>query len=121
MDERLSALLDELRHHRSNYVRFCRSLTDEELERPVPRSIWTVKGYAAHLATIDRTVQAWFERLASPTEGGQSPTGETTAGEPFDIDRWNERQVDRRHDWPLDRILAEMAETRSALEPVLAR
>lgn len=92
-------------------------MSAEELDRPVPRSIWMVKGYVAHLATIDVTVRAWFEALLHPSAARAS----VASGERFDVDRWNEAEVAKRGDRPLEMILDEMHENRAGLEAVLER
>lgn len=109
--------LDQTSRHRAAFERFCRSLTDEQLARPVDRSAWTVKGYVAHLGTIDLTVRQWFERLLT---GGPEASGGGSGGS-FDVDRWNEAQVAARAEWTLEQILEEMQANRAALDAVVAR
>ena len=43
-------------NHRAKFEVFCRSLSDEQLNRQVPSSTWIVKDFISHLATIDGTV-----------------------------------------------------------------
>lgn len=116
----MGPLLKELDTHREHYRAFCRSLAADELGRAVPASVWTVKGYIIHLATIDRTVGPWFEGLVN----GRAPApvaAEGGGGATFDVDAWNEAQVAKRMDWSLDQILAEMDETRSEVHRIMQR
>ena len=122
MDERVETFLATSGEHRRRFEAFCRSLTAAELAAPVPDTIWMVNGYIAHLATIDVVVTDWFSTLADAQQAGvaQHQAGaDAHAG--FDVDHWNETQVAARADWPLDRILAEMALNRASLERVVQR
>jgi len=94
---------------------FCRSLSAEELGRPVPGSGWIVKDFASHLATIDGPVGAWFAAIA---DGGAAPG---LGGAAWDVDRFNDAQVAARREQSLDAIFAEAATERAALVAVMAR
>ena len=126
MNSRTAAVTDEIGRHREQFERWCRSLSAEELRRPVPESSWRVRDFISHLATIDKTVSVWFAAIAdgsgleSAMEGLASE-GQASEGQRFDIDTWNDAQVAERRDWSLDRIFAEAAETRVAIVRQLAR
>ena len=64
MDERLAEVVDSAARNREQFERFCRSLSPEQIERPIPTSHWRVKDYIAHLATIDIWVGEWFAAMA---------------------------------------------------------
>ena len=120
LDERAATFIAESRRHREKFEAFCVSLSDDELTRPVARSVWTVKGYIAHLATIDVVVAEWFQTLvrAGAVGGDQLEAGEAAhAG--FDVDVWNEAEVASRDEWTVDQILEEMRRNRAALEAVV--
>jgi uncharacterized damage-inducible protein DinB len=107
---------DTMQKHRQQFDEFCRSLTEEELDRPVPDSTWTVKDFIIHLAQFDEEVTRWMEALKSGhvEEPGRNPDGTT-----FDVDAYNNARIDERHDWPLDRILADGDENRAKLAVVM--
>ena len=126
MNSRTAAVIDEIGRHREQFERWCRSLSEEELGRPVPDSNWRVQDFISHLATIDTTVSVWFAAIAdgsgleSAMEGhpDEDKAGE---GERFEIDTWNDAQVAERRDWSLDQIFAEATQTRVAIVRQLAR
>ncbi|HET9200038.1 MAG TPA: DinB family protein [Dehalococcoidia bacterium] len=112
-------MVDEIADHRARFETFCRSLSPEELARDVPESEWQVQDYIAHLATIDQTVTRWFAALAA----GERPPGGSEGGEGqrFDIDRWNNGQVERRRGLSVDELLSEAADKRAQLLTVMER
>lgn len=98
--------------NRERFEAFCRSLSEEELARPVPHSTWTVKDFASHLATLDTELARWFEavregRTAEPVHGAD--------GRPFDVDTWNDAAVAERRAWSLNRIFEEAAANRERM------
>ncbi len=122
MDKRVETFLATSAAHRQRFEAFCRCLTAEELAAAVPQSIWTVKGYIAHLATIDVVVTDWFSTLASAQQAAvaQHQAG-ADAHTGFDVDDWNEAHVAARTDWSVDQILDEMAQNRATLNTVVER
>lgn len=119
MIARVQQIVDEIAFHRIRFEEFCRSLSDEELGRPVPESDWRVKDYIAHLATIDETVTRWFDSLANQPSAPQQPPSNDQPERRFDIDRWNNGQVERRRDRSVDELFSEAAEKRAALLVVM--
>ncbi|MBN9493762.1 DinB family protein [bacterium] len=111
MDSRLDAVAEETDRNRATFEAFCRSLSPGELARPVPRATWLVKGYIAHLASIDIWVGDWFEHQADGRRW--RPTMED--GSAFDIDRWNEARAAERAHVNVDDLLAEAAVHRKRL------
>jgi hypothetical protein len=107
---------ETMNNHRARFDAFCRSLSEEELDRPVPSSDWTVKDFIIHLAQFDEETAQWMEALkAGRTERpGRNPDGST-----FDVDAYNNARIAERHDWPLDRILAEGDANRARLAEVM--
>ena len=118
MNSRLQTLVADVRAHRERFEAFSRSLDDAELARPVPQSEWIVKDYISHLATIDLTVREWFRTLATgeaPPPSSEKPTERPA----FDIDAWNNRQVAKRRDAPVEAILEEAASNRAELLDIM--
>jgi len=108
----VAGIIGSIRDHREKFQRFCRSLSEEELTRPVPDSTWTVKDFVSHLATLDPEMVRSFEAAAA---GRPEEAGRNADGSPFDLDGFNDAQVAERRGWPLERILAEAARNRAAL------
>jgi len=111
-------VIDSIKKNRVRFEAFCRSLSDEQLERPVPDNTWIVKDFISHLATLDPALITWFDGVAAgnPDAGTLDPDGR-----PLDIDDFNEREVVQRRSWTLDRLFAEAAENREKLIESIAR
>jgi Mycothiol maleylpyruvate isomerase N-terminal domain len=108
----IDRLTQQFRDNRQRFESFCRSLSDEELTRPVPNSTWSVKDFVAHLATLDTELIRWFEAVR---EGTTDEPARSTDGSPFDVDKWNNGIVAERSDWSLDQIFEEAAKNREQL------
>ena len=117
MLESLIPVVAEADQNRTTFAAFCRSLTGDELARPVPEAAWAVKDYIAHLATIDTWVGDWFAHLADGRPF--RPAGDN--GAPFSIDAWNEREVVARRALSVDELLDEAAAGRGALWTTVER
>lgn len=113
----VEAVLVELDDHRERFEAFCRSLADEELDRPVPASDWLVRDFIAHLATIDGPVTEMFTTMLA----GGDPGLRTGDGERWDVDRWNEHQVQDRRDQSVEALLDEAARARARLREAMLR
>ena len=98
--------------NRERFEAFCRSLSEEELSRPVPESTWTVKDFVSHLATLDTELIRWFEAVR---EGRTDEPARGEDGRPFDIDKWNDAVVAERRGWSLDQIFEEATGNRERL------
>jgi uncharacterized protein (TIGR03083 family) len=103
-NEQAQAIVKTIREQRQRFEAFCRSLSEEELSRPVPDNTWLVKDFVSHLATLDPWIVRSFEAVVA---------GEKE--EEFDLDAFNDAQVAERRDWPLERMLAEAAGNRAKL------
>ena len=77
----IDRLTDKFRTNRERFEAFCRSLSDEELERPVPDSTYRVKDFASHLATLDTELVRWFEAVR---QGRSDEATRSADGSPFD-------------------------------------
>jgi len=110
----IERLTQQFRTNRTRFNAFCVSLSDEELERPVPDSSYRVKDFAIHLATLDPQLVRWFEAVR---EGQTEQPSEADDSSPFDVDRFNDRVVAECRDWSIDQILdAAEANRRTFLE-----
>jgi Mycothiol maleylpyruvate isomerase N-terminal domain len=107
---------DTMLKHRQQFEEFCRALSEEELDRPVPNSDWTVKDFIIHLSQFDEEVTRWMVALK---DGRIEAPGRNEDGSTFDVDAYNNARIAERHDWPLDRILAEGAQNRAKLAEVM--
>jgi hypothetical protein len=123
MEPSVQSVIQELDRHRERFEAFCRSLTAEQLLRPVPGSDWLVRDFIAHLATIDAPVTEMFRGYQRPARPGQASASPPPGGEQrpaWDVDRWNQRRVEDRRERTIDDLLAEAAETRAACRQALA-
>jgi uncharacterized damage-inducible protein DinB len=116
--ETVQRIVDSFRLNRQRFEAFCRSLSDEELARPVPDSTWQVKDFVSHLATLDTEITRWFEAVMT---GDTSGPGQNLDGSRFDIDEWNEVAITQRKSWTLDQIFAEAQPKREEMLQTLAR
>jgi hypothetical protein len=109
--------IDRFKRNRVRFIDFCRSLSEEELARPVPDSTYRVKDFASHLGTLDPALTQQVEALAA---GRVEEVGANPDGTPFDIDKYNDGLVAERRDWSLDQILEEAAGNREQFLAALA-
>jgi hypothetical protein len=111
-------VIDGLRRNRETFEAFCRSLSDEELARPVPPDErWTVKDFIIHNLTFDALTTQWAERVAS---GQASPPETMDDGRPFDVDVWNDERVREFRPKSLDELFAASIPERRRFEEALA-
>jgi hypothetical protein len=102
-------VIEQIIENRTKFEAFCYSLSEEQLDRPVPDSTWLVRDYASHLATLDPAMAQLFQatargsRMTAP-DGGR-----------FDIDAHNEPLVQARRTWPMAKVLEEGARERADL------
>ena len=116
MEAEVEDILAELDGHRMQFIVLCRSLNDEQLARPVPKSTWIVRDFIAHLGTIDGPVAQMFRSLHE----GVDPGVRSGDGQRWDVDRWNESRIQERRTKSVDELLFEAAAERTALRAVLA-
>ncbi len=114
----VEAILGEIDTHRLHFTVLCRGLTTEDLSRPVPNSSWQVRDFIAHLATIDGPVEQMFQAMHAGTPG-EGRTG--SDGEKWDVDRYNNRQVEVRRDRTVNELLVEAAAARTKLRSTLVK
>ena len=111
MHATVAAVVEELDAHRSKFEEFCRSLSEEQLNRPVPRSTWLVRDFIAHLATIDGPVGEMFRTV----HAGEDPGIRDPDGRRFNVDDWNEERIQERRHRSVDDLLLEAASGRAQL------
>jgi hypothetical protein len=102
-------VIEQIVENRKTFEAFCFSLTDEQLDRPVPQSTWIVRDFAAHLATLDPAMTQLFQATARG-EQLQSPEGGA-----FDVDAHNEPLVQARRAWALTNVFEEGTRMRAEL------
>lgn len=119
MTPEIDEVVRDLDAHRAKFEAFCRSLSEDELDRAVPESTWLVRDFIAHLATIDGPVRQMFEGMTGDRPGGTS-SPETAAGERWDVDRWNDARVAARRTNTVDEIFEEAAKERDRMHEALA-
>ena len=118
MNETIAQVIEVIIENRRRFEEFCFSLSDEQLGRPVPDSGWIVKDFASHLATLDVTFTNYVESVEA---GGQIDLSRDAAGDAFDLDRWNDEQVEQRRGWSIQDIFAEAATNRARLIETMRR
>ncbi len=116
--ESILAMIDRFKDNRERFIAFCRSLSDEELIRPVPGSTYRVLDFVGHLATLDPVLARQFDSAAG---GHIEELGRNNDGSPFDIDAYNDAEVAARRDWSLDQMLEEAATNRATFLASLAK
>ena len=112
-NETIETIVAVIVENRRRFEEFCYSLTEEELNRPVPQSTWIVRDFVAHLGTLDRAIIGWTRSLAAGGDALDSTRNED--GSAFDVDAFNDEQVLERRAWPLKRVFAEASENRAGL------
>jgi hypothetical protein len=110
--------IERFKDNRTRFIDFCRSLSEEELNRDVPESTYRVKDFISHLGTLDTVLTEQVEQLVA---GNSADLGQGDDGTPFDVDKWNDAEVAKRRDWPLDKILDEASRNREAFLAAVAR
>jgi hypothetical protein len=111
--EAIEAIINAIVENRRKFEAFCYSLSEAQLNRPVPQSTWIVRDFAAHLDTLDRAIVGWLRTLAAGGDSLDSTRNED--GSAFDVDAFNDEQVAERRSWPLERVFAEAAANRAEL------
>ena len=107
---------ETMNKNRERFEAFCRSLSEEELDRAVPNSDWTVKDFIIHLAQFDEETSQWMEALK---DGRTERPGRKADGSTFDVDAYNNARVAERHEWPIADILAEGEANRARLQGIM--
>lgn len=118
MNETVEHVITVIRENRRRFEDFCFSLSEDQLSRPVPDSVWIVKDFASHLDTLDTT---FVEFIGVVERGGNIDMARDGSGAPFDLDAWNDAQVAARRAWSIARIFEEAAENRAKLIDALGR
>lgn len=111
MEERRRALLADLTEARAFLLETVTKLSEPDLQRTTANPNWTVKDVLCHLASAAPGNQARIKAIL----GGQP-------GLPpeFDLNRWNERQVERRQEASLPQLLEELAQARQETTRLVA-
>jgi uncharacterized damage-inducible protein DinB len=104
-------LLQPLEGQRELTMKVVMDLTDADLDRVDRESGWTVRQTLGHMASSQHG-EIFLIRLA--LEGDVVHLSED------DRDRFNEAEVDRFGDWPLEKIGSELEEAQAALREIFA-
>lgn len=112
----VEAVMAELDAHRMQFIVLSRSLSGEQLNRPVRQSAWLVRDYIAHLATIDGPVGEMFHAV----HGGGDAGIRGADGERWDVDSWNEDRIQERRALSIDELLMAAAIERTKLRGYMA-
>ena len=119
MNAPAQSVIDGLCKNRERFEVFCRSLAEEELQRPVPPdNEWTVKDFVIHLLAFDYLTSDWVEQVMAGNMSGPSATAD---GGKFDIDDWNNKRVAEWRGKTLDEMFAASRPERARFELVLTR
>jgi hypothetical protein len=111
-------VIEGLRANREVFERFCRTLTEEELARPVPPdNKWTVRDFIIHSVMFDDLTTNWVKSVI----GGNTGAPASPDGSPFDIDAWNQDRVEQWRGRPVDEAFAAAAPERARFEGALGR
>lgn len=119
MHEQVEIIVERIGVERARFERFCRSLSEEELNRPVPDSTWQVRDFISHLATIDRPIAVWFGTIAAGQP--RSPSAAMPGDRAWNVDRFNDARVAERRERSVEELLQEAEQERTALIAVLER
>ncbi len=117
--ETADRVIATIEKERTRFEEWCRTLSNEELERMVPPDDkWSVKDFAAHLGTLDTELIRWFEGVIA---GEPNQPVRNLDGTQFDIDDWNDGVVGPRHGWTLDQIFEEASANRVKLTETIRK
>ncbi|MHB8573204.1 MAG: maleylpyruvate isomerase N-terminal domain-containing protein [Candidatus Dormibacteria bacterium] len=105
-----SVLVEDLRRGGREAARRMLALPLSSLDAGGYEGGWTGRQILAHISSIEWT----YPRIIDLARTGSSAAGTATAGA-FDIDAYNQRQVDRRADRTLEELVAEFTSNRDAL------
>jgi uncharacterized damage-inducible protein DinB len=99
--------LEKLNEQRTNVLKACEGMVDEELVLPMGEGKWSVKDTLGHLAAWEGEVINAFDQKAR----GERPT----IGDISDFDAWNQIQSAKRKDRSPDEIRSELHDGRVKL------
>ncbi|MCL5266042.1 MAG: DinB family protein [Chloroflexi bacterium] len=97
------AVICSLEESRQELVALAKSLTSEQLQLPTENEGWSVKDTLAHVASSEGGLLATVNRIL----GGQVATRPG-----FDLNAYNQQQVEKRRNRSVDELLAELDASR---------
>ncbi len=107
MIKELDALAARLNNERAALMQTLSALTEEQAERIILSSGWSVKDTVAHLAGAERGMLRMMQRMASGENPRLSPE--------YNNDEYNRRQVAKRKEKSLEEIRSELHASRAEL------
>jgi uncharacterized damage-inducible protein DinB len=102
-------LLKPLEGQRDETLRLLSGLSEADLAREEPDTGWTVRQHLCHIASAELG-EAFVIRMAAQ--------GELVHMTREDRDEFNEAEVEKCADWPLDRLKSELEDARANLREV---
>lgn len=103
-------LIADLQTDRDALLAAVHNIPAQHWSRGVYEHGWTAKQLLAHIAAIEWTYPKLIERAQPASAHSTAPD----ASQPFDMDAYNQRQVQRRADHTIDQLLDEFAQNRQA-------
>lgn len=110
MDERKAKIVNALDAARAELLAVLDGLGDGDWQRPTACQGWSIKDVVAHLAIGDAGNMVIVRRILNGEEGA-------VAG--FDVDRYNQRQVEKRRDRSPRELHGDLAAGRRELVALL--
>ncbi|MBO9360774.1 MAG: DinB family protein [Thermoflexus sp.] len=112
MSERRAAIRRHLEQTRAEVLAIASQLREADWEKPVQgeRGKWTARQVLAHLAAAEIGQMSRIQRVLG---------GERYMPESFNLDMWNERQIQKRENQRIEDILKDLEASRQALLQLL--
>lgn len=111
MSERKAAIAAALTATRDQLRAITDGLKEEDWQRPTPNEGWTLKDVLLHLSSSEPGLVGMARRILNDEE---------TAVAGFDINRYNQRQVEKRRERSNSELLADLATGRQETLALLA-
>ncbi len=102
------SVIDELNGERARLLAVLDNVNDDNAQRVV-HGDWRVQDIIAHIASGEKGSLTYAKLVAA-----NKPTAPSPDGEPFDLDRWNQAQVNRRRGKSLAEVIDELHANRQA-------
>lgn len=100
------ALREEMSAARDELMAAIGSLADEEWDQPTANPEWTARDILTHLATAEAGNLARMKRIL---------TGDSELPADWDLNRYNNRQVEKRRGMAIGELVAELGQSREAV------
>lgn len=111
MSERKAGIHSALQGARDELLAVLKGLNDADWQRATPAEGWTIKDIVAHVGVGETGNLTIAQRIIADEDG-------VVAG--FDLDRYNQRQVEKRRERNVTDLLADLASARQGTLALLA-